>query len=96
MTEAEAQQALTEYRQKIDAIDRQLRDLLNQRTQIVIDVLRMKDVLAMPIHEPNREDHVIQNVTTANPGPLGNDSLRHMFECLMREMRRFQQDRRGK
>ncbi len=96
MTPAEAEQVLAECRRKIDALDRQLRDLLNQRTQIVEDVLRMKDVLKMPVHEPNREDHVIRNVTDGNPGPLPSDSMRRMFECLMREMREFQNQRRAR
>ncbi len=94
LTPAEAEQALAECRRRIDAIDLQLRDLLNQRTHIVEEVLRMKDVLAMPVHEPNREDHVIRNVTHDNPGPLENESMRRMFECLMREMREFQNQRR--
>ncbi len=94
MTPTEAQQTLAECRRKIDAIDRQLRDLLNQRTRIVEDVLRMKDVLAMPVHEPNREEHVIHNVTNDNPGPMSNESMRRMFECLMQEMRELQNQRR--
>ena len=50
MTPTEAERALAECRRKIDSIDHQLRDLLNQRTQIVEEVLRMKDVLGMPVH----------------------------------------------
>ena len=96
MTQAEAQQALAECRSKIDAIDRQLRDLLNQRTAIVVEVLRMKDELDLPIHEPNREQDVVRNVTEGNPGPLPNESVQRLFECLMQEMRTFQQVRRGK
>ena len=93
---AEAERALAECRRKIDSIDHQLRDLLNQRTQIVEEVLRMKNVLGMPVHEPNREDHVIRNVTEGNPGPLPDGSMRRMFECLMREMREFQNQRRAR
>jgi chorismate mutase len=96
MTPAEAQQALAECRKKIDEIDRQLRDLLNQRTEIVVDVLRMKNELDLPIHEPNREKHVIHNVTNGNPGPLSNASVQRLFECLMQEMREFQNQRRRK
>ncbi len=96
MTEAEARETLAECRRKIDAIDRQLRDLLNQRTEIVIDVLRMKDVLQMPILEANREEHVLRNVAEGNRGPLGDESLRRVFETLMGEMREFQKERRAR
>ena len=94
MTPAEAEHLLTECRRRIDAIDLELRDLLNQRTQIVVEVLRAKEVLAMPVYEAKRENDVVENVTTGNPGPLDNDSLRRLFECLMKEMRTFQQQRR--
>jgi chorismate mutase-like protein len=96
MTPTEAQQALAECRRRIDAIDRELRDLLNKRTEIVVDVLRMKDELGLPIQEPNREQHVIRNVTDGNPGPLPNESVQRLFECLMHEMREFQKLRRTK
>jgi chorismate mutase len=91
MTPAEAEWLLAECRRKIDAIDDQLRDLLNQRAEIVDGVVRAKEVLAMAIHEPKREDDVIRNATSGNPGPLGDEALRHIFEVIMREMRLIQQ-----
>src|SRR6266404_4692702 len=91
MTPAEAERLLAECRRKIDAIDEQLRALLNQRAAIVDGVVRAKETLAMPIYEPKREDDVIRNATTGNPGPLDDDALRHIFEVIMREMRLIQQ-----
>jgi len=91
MTPAEAERLLAECRRKIDAIDDQLRELLNRRAGIVDDVVRAKEVLAMPVYEPKREDEVIRRATTANPGPLGDDAIRNIFEIIMREMRLIQQ-----
>ena len=99
MTPAEAQRLLADCRRQIDAIDEQLRALLNQRAGIVDGVVRAKETLAMPIYEPKREDDVIRNATSGNPGPLGDDALRRIFEVIMREMRQLQQvylDRQGK
>ena len=70
MTKAEAEKMLAECRQRIDAIDLELRDLLNRRSEIVIDVLHAKNVLDMPIYEANREELVLNRVTEGNPGPL--------------------------
>jgi chorismate mutase len=95
MTQAEAEWQLAECRRKIDEIDRQLRDLLNKRTEIVVDVLRMKDELTMPVYEANREEAVLRNVTEGNQGPLDNAMLKRLFETLMAEMRTFQQQRRA-
>ena len=91
MTKAEAGKLLAECRHRIDAIDLELRDLLNRRTEIVVDVLRAKDVLEMPIYEANREELVLNRVAEGNPGPLDDESLRRVFGTLMQEMRVFQE-----
>jgi len=50
MTQAEAQALLADCRRKIDAIDVELRDLLNRRARIVDDVVRAKEALGMPVY----------------------------------------------
>ena len=54
MTQAEAQALLAECRRKIDALDLELRELLNRRAGIVDDVVRAKEALAMPVYEASR------------------------------------------
>jgi len=87
MTHEEATRVLAECRQRIDGIDAELRQLLNRRATVVEEILRMKDVLSLPIHEPRREDDVYRNVTAGNPGPLSADALKRIFERVMEEMR---------
>ena len=100
MTQAEAQELLAECRRKIDALDLELRALLNRRAGIVDDVVRAKEALAMPVYEAAREEDVVRKVTNGNPGPLSDEAFRHIFETIMREMRMIQQvyldQRRGK
>ncbi len=100
MTQAEAQALLAECRRKIDAMDLELRELLNRRAGIVDDVVRAKEALAMPVYEASREEDVVRKVTNGNPGPLSDEAFRHIFETIMREMRMIQQvyldQRRGK
>lgn len=91
MTRQEAEALLAECRRRIDAIDSQLRDLLNQRAAIVDDVVRAKETLVIPILEPRREEEVIRNAANGNPGPLSNDAFHNIFEVIMREMRQIQQ-----
>ena len=91
MTQAEAQALLADCRRKIDAIDVELRDLLNRRAGIVDDVVRAKEALGMPIYEATREAEVLRKATTGNPGPLSDPALRHIFETIMQEMRMIQQ-----
>src|SRR5579863_2312738 len=100
MTQAEARELLAECRRKIDALDLELRELLNRRAGIVDDVVRAKEALTMPVYEAAREDDVVRKVTSGNPGPLSDEAFRHIFETIMREMRMIQQvyldQRRGK
>ena len=91
MTQAEAEALLAECRRKIDAIDVQLRDLLNRRAAIVDDVVRAKEALGMPVYEAAREEEVVRKATTGNAGPLSDQAFRHIFETIMREMRMIQQ-----
>jgi chorismate mutase/prephenate dehydratase len=91
MTQAEAQALLADCRRKIDAIDIELRDMLNRRAEIVDDVVRAKEALAMPVYEAAREEEVLRKAATGNPGPLSNQALRNIFEAIMQEMRMIQQ-----
>lgn len=94
MTKLEAEQLLADSRKKIDEIDLQLRELLNRRTQIVVDVLRAKDHLQLPVYEASREEAVLKKITDGNPGPLDDASFRRLFGTLMQVMREFQVTRR--
>ena len=91
MTQAEAEWLLAECRRKIDALDLELRELLNARATVVENVVRSKQVLGVPILESRREQEVIQKVMSGNPGPLPSDALQRIFEGIMKEMRDLQQ-----
>jgi len=84
---------LAECRRQIDEVDRKLLALLNERTQIVEQIGRIKQNLSLPIYEPKREDDVFRNVTRQNQGPLPEDALKRIFERIIDEMRTIQRDK---
>lgn len=84
---------LADCRQKIDAVDVKIVALLNERTEIVHEIGRIKREFSLPVYEPKREDQVFQNVTGNNPGPLTADALKRIFERIIDEMRTIQQER---
>jgi len=93
MTPEEARQKLEEYRVVIDQIDRRIVALLNERTEIVECIGRVKRESQMPVYEPRREDQVFANIAEANQGPIGHDAVRRIFERIIDEMRGIQRAR---
>ncbi len=78
---------LDDWRQKIDEIDVQLVRLLNDRARCATELGRVKLQLGLDAYSPAREEEVMVNVTTANPGPLSDQALRRLFERIIDESR---------
>lgn len=90
MTPEDAQRLLAENRAKIDALDRKIVDLLNERTSMAEQIGQAKAVLGTPVQEARREENVFRNVTVHNHGPMPDEALRRIYECIMTEMRTLQ------
>ena len=83
---------ISDWRKKIDELDRRLVELLSQRAQAAHEIGRLKRDAGMPIYEPDREQTVFQNVQRVNPGPLPNQDLMRIYERIMDIMRQIQQE----
>ena len=81
---------ISDWRKKIDDLDRKLAALLNERASAVVEIGRLKRQLGMPIYEPNREREVLENVHQSNPGPLVESDLVKIYERLLDVMRNIQ------
>ncbi len=84
---------LNECRERIDEVDRRILTLLNERTQIVTVIARVKAEAQLPVYEPRREEEVFRNIANGNRGPLPNDAAKRIFERIIDEMRKFQRER---
>ena len=93
MTKEEARARLEEFRVSIDAVDRRIVDLLNERTRVVEEIGRVKRHSDLPIYEPKREEQVFANITGHNHGPLTPEAVRRIFERIIDEMRSIQRVR---
>jgi chorismate mutase/prephenate dehydratase len=74
---------LTALRQKIDDLDRQIVELLNERAKVVVDVGKAKHVAGTPIYAPDREHAVLARVAELNRGPLPPRTLQAIYRELM-------------
>jgi chorismate mutase len=83
---------IADWRKKIDAIDRELAELLNQRAYAAHEIGKLKRSIGMPIYEPDREQTVFNNVRQVNKGPLPDRDLLRIYERIMDIMRQIQQE----
>ena len=81
---------MEDLRRRIDAIDRRLVALLNERAGCAIALGRVKQERALPIYQPAREEEVLGNVQRTNCGPLQSEALRRLFERIIDESRRIE------
>jgi chorismate mutase len=81
---------LADWRKKIDAIDRDLVRLLNERARCVAEIARIKRDRSLPIQEVSREREVFDNALAMNQGPLEDGELRRVFERIVEEGKNLQ------
>ena len=81
---------ISDWRKKIDDLDRKLAALLNERASAAIEIGRLKRNTSLPVYEPDRECAVIENVKSSNTGPLAQRDLAQIFERIMDVMRNIQ------
>jgi len=76
---------LSELRDRIDAIDRQILQLINQRADCALEVAKTKQAEGETgsFYRPDREAQVLRRIKTLNPGPLTDDTAAHLFRELM-------------
>lgn len=75
--------SLEDLRKKIDALDEQLVELINQRAQIVVEVGKLKAAGAAPIYAPDREKAVLDKIARNNKGPLPDKTLAAVWREIM-------------
>ncbi len=83
---------IAEWRKKIDELDRKMVELLNERAGAAREIGRLKRNTQMPIYEPERETKILENVRSANQGPLPNRELTQVFERIIDVMRNIQKE----
>jgi len=84
---------LRPWRDRIDAIDRAIVHLLNERSRSANIIGHIKKQLDMSVYVPSREKDVIANATDANGGPLPDEAVRRIFERMIDETRALERQK---
>jgi chorismate mutase len=78
---------IVDWRRKMDEIDKQLVELLNERCRCALEIGHLKLEAKIPLYQPAREKEVLDNAETNNRGPLSHDAIRRLFERIIDEAR---------
>jgi len=76
---------LDQLRQKIDAVDKEIQDLINQRGKLAQQVAsaKLSEDANAEFYRPSREAQVLQNVMQRNQGPISNEDMGRLFREIM-------------
>jgi chorismate mutase len=83
---------LGDWRKRIDALNLQLLELLNERAKCAQAIAELKKKKMLPIYDPLREQQVFEAVLGRNEGPLTDEAIRRIFECIILEHRRLEEN----
>lgn len=83
---------IEELRIRIDALDRQIVELISERARAAQMIGHLKAATSLPVYEPNREKIIYANVRAANKGPLPDIELTHIYERIIDVMRALQRN----
>jgi chorismate mutase len=83
---------LSDWRRRIDDLDKKLVELLNERSRCALEIGKIKHAERLPLYQPEREKEVLENVERSNAGPLSDAAIRRVFERIIDEARAAERD----
>jgi chorismate mutase len=84
--------SLSDWRRRIDEIDKKLVELLNERSRCALAIGKLKQASNIPLYQPERENEVLENAERTNSGPLTDAAIRRLFERIIDEARAAERD----
>jgi chorismate mutase len=78
---------ISDWRRRMDEIDKQLVELLNERCRCALEIGHLKQQAHIPLYQPAREKEVLANAERNNQGPLKDAAIRRLFERIIDEAR---------
>ena len=86
----EAKEHLLELRQKIDKVDLELLNALNQRAKLVMEVGKIKQKEQIEVLDKDRETALMKRLSEHNTGPLDEVMLQDLFQSIINILKRLQ------
>jgi chorismate mutase len=83
---------LEALRREIDDIDERILELVSARVRIVLRVGELKRRVGLPVYDPDRERAMLDRLAQRASPPLDLSTVRRVFERLIDESRRLEQN----
>ena len=84
------EQEISEIRKKIDDLDKDLINILNERAKLSYEIRTLKNRANLPILDEQRENEILTKITLLNEGPLDEDSVRDIYSKILVRMKNFE------
>jgi chorismate mutase / prephenate dehydratase len=81
---------LKKYRDKIDAIDAEVLNLVNERAKLAREIGGLKEDGV--IYRPERESQILRRLQSQNAGPLSDDAVSNIFRAVMSNCRALEKE----
>lgn len=78
---------IEQHREQIDAIDKQLVALLNERAGHSLAIRALKPDANMGLFDPKREEEIFAKIRSYNEGPLYNENLTEIYTAILKVMK---------
>lgn len=75
--------SLGQFRKKIDDLDRKIIECLNERTQLALEIGKLKTAEGKEVYAPEREAAIYQKIDSFPKGALPKDSLKAIYREVM-------------
>ncbi|HKL48713.1 MAG TPA: chorismate mutase [Desulfuromonadales bacterium] len=84
---------IDDARKKIDALDRQLLEIFNERASLALKIGEVKKEKGIAVYDPGREKRIFDAMKAANQGPLDDGAIIRLFERVIDESRSLERIR---
>ncbi len=84
MTDDKNLREIEQHREAIDALDKQIVALLNERQTHALAIRALKPSMHMGLFDAKREEQIVDALLAENQGPLYSDNLREIYAVILK------------
>jgi len=83
---------LEDLRQRIDRIDKQVIELLNERAKVALEIGKKKKKANATYYAPERENVIFRRLRKLNPGPMPDDAVESIYREIISATRSLEKE----